>query len=200
MTVNELIGKLQSAFSLFTPQMAQAWLPIYLAALRGYEGPRLEKAYSVTMQEFEPSARKGWPGPKDFLVALPSTHPKIAAEGPRLDFAARGERVRKLMAEWREAQGNRAAGNNRDIMRALEFTVEPLANLWGWSETPRPIRLTRQQVRIVQQRAISQERVRLFGPFGKNGAEWWEQIESICQTWNISAVYDEWASKKREAA
>ncbi len=201
MTVDDLLRALTGAFPSFNARAMESWAPVFRARLAKHEGPALQQAYLDTLATFTVSKSKAlFPVAADFEINLPSNHPKVQGEGPKLNFDARGDRARKLMAEWRQEQGSRAAGSNRAIMRALEFMVEPLANLWAWSENPRPIRLSRAQVRIVQQRAISQERVRLFGPLGKDGAEWWRQIEQICDGWNIPAIYDEWATKKQHAA
>ncbi len=196
MTVKELLDAIGSAFPFFTPQMAQTWAPIYKAALGAHEGPRLKRAYEIVMQEFDPTPRKPHPGPKDFLLSIPNIHAALRDDGKKLDFKAHGERCRRLMFEWRETQGNRGAAGNPQIMQALEFIAEPLANVAAWKENPEPLRLTGKQLRIARQRAIAQERVRQYGKLGKDGAEWWRQIEAICNDWGIPAIYEEWAAKK----
>lgn len=200
MTVAELLAKISAAFPAFNARAVEALAPVFRARFEKHEGPALRDAWMAVAAEFVPGKNGLHPLPKHFEPFLPSNHPKITGDGPKLDFKARGERVRSLLADWRQAQGIRAAGNNKAIMRALEFMVEPLANLWAWSANPRPIRLTRAQVRIVQQRAISQERVRLHGPLPRDGKLWWSQIEGVCEAWGIPAVYEEWAAKKQERA
>lgn len=204
MTVDQLLAKLADAFPAFNAKALAAWANVFRSTLSRHEGPALAQAFTDTLAGFTVAKSKAlFPVPADFVERLPGNVKMPTEGGPKLDFRTRGERARSLMREWREGQGLRAAGNNPAIMRALEHMVEPLANLWGWSEAPKPIRLKIKQVRIVQQRAISQERVRLHGPLGinPNGAVWWSQIEAICNEWGIPAVYDEWAAKKlKEAA
>lgn len=202
MTVAELLAKLASAFPAFNAKAAESWAPVFRARLAKHEGPALAKAYVDTLSSFTVARSKAlFPVVADFEAHLPSGKLDLGKSGgPKLDFKARGERVRSLMAEWRSSQGTRAAGSNRSIMRALEFMVEPIANLAAWEQNPPPVRLTRAQVRVVQQRAISQERVQRHGPLGNNpnGAAWWAQIEGICNEWGIPSIYEEWASKKQE--
>jgi hypothetical protein len=118
---------------------------------------------------------------------------------PDRDFRAHGERVRRMLAEWRLSQGNRAANGHVEIMHALEYMAEPYANVACWADNPEPLRLSRGQVRICQQRAISQERRRQHGALPRDGAAWWEQISAIAAAWGIETAYEEWAAK-REAA
>lgn len=202
MTVAELLAKISAAFPAFNARAVEALAPVFRAQLERHEGPALRDAWLSVAGNFVPGKSGLFPLPKHFEPFLPASHPKIIGDGPKLDFSAHGERVRGLMREWRQEQGNRAAGGNAAVMRVLEHMALQLANVWGWSENPRPLRLTRAQVRVVQQRAISQERVRIHGPLPRDGAVWWAQIEGICAEWNIPAVYEEWAAKKtrQEAA
>lgn len=201
MTVSELMQNLTRAFSLFTPKMAETWTPIYAAALRDYEGPRLAKAYSIVMQEFDAGSRKNYPSVKDFQSAL-QAHPVIAGAGPTLDFKARGERARSLMADWRAGQGKRGSNGVPEVLRALEFIAQPLANLRAWSENPEPIALTGKQLRLAQQRAISQQRRIEHGSTPKDPGVWWSQIAAIAERWGITTTLADWTKDqpKVEAA
>ena len=200
MTIDELLRALTGAFPAFNAAALESWAPIFRVRLAKHEGPVLRQAYTETLARFTVAKSKSlFPVPADFEAHLPSGHPKMAA-GPVLDFKARNHRARELMAEWQEAQGNRAAGGNHDVMRALLHMAEPIANLAAWSKNPEPIRLTRAQVRVVQQRAISQERVKRFGPITHNtdGKGWWDQIEIIAQEWGIAVAYGEWGQTKQQ--
>ena len=111
--------------------------------------------------------------------------------------------ARKLLAEWRAGQGRRAANGVTEVMRALEFIAQPIAEMEARRETPQPVALTRKQVRIAQHRAISVRRRIEFGsPEGMAADLWWEQISGIAERWGIATTRDDWEPKKtvKEAA
>lgn len=100
--------------------------------------------------------------------------------------------ARRLMAAWREGQGKRAAKDVPELMRALEFIAQQIADGEAWKPDPRPVILTRKQVRLAWFRAISQKRRMEYGPPGKSADEWWEQIKAIADRWGIETTRAEW--------
>lgn len=108
--------------------------------------------------------------------------------------------ARKLMAEWRAGQGSRAANGVPEVMRALEFIAQPIADMEARKESPQPVVLTRKQVRIAQHRAISVQRRIEHGPPDMPLEAWWEQISAIAARWGIATTQEEWTSKKLEMA
>ena len=104
--------------------------------------------------------------------------------------------ARKLMDEWRAGQGRRAANGVTEVMRALEFIAQPIADMEARKENPQPVALTRKQVRIAQHRAISARRRIEHGPPDMSAEVWWEQIEAIAKRWGISTTQEEWTAKK----
>lgn len=100
--------------------------------------------------------------------------------------------ARRLMAEWREGQGKRASKGVPELMRALEFIAQQIADGEAWKPDPRAVSLTRKQVRLAWFRAISQRRRIEYGPPGKSADEWWEQIKSIADRWGVETNRAEW--------
>lgn len=120
--------------------------------------------------------------------------------GPPIDLKKHGAEVRKLMQSWRFSQGNRAAGGIPEVMRALEFIAEPIANQQAWAAQPNPVILTRKQVRLAQHRAISmQRRVEHGRPEDYTPETWFEQIHAIAARWKIETVKADWERTKPEA-
>lgn len=108
--------------------------------------------------------------------------------------------ARGLMASWREGQGKRAANGIPEIFRALEFIARGVAEAESWKADPRPVVLTRGQVRLAQKRAISQRRRAEHGPPGHSPDAWWDQIKAIADRWGIEAAREDWETGTRVAA
>lgn len=100
--------------------------------------------------------------------------------------------ARRLMASWREGQGKRASKDVPELMRALEFIAQQIADGEAWKPDPRPVSLTRKQVRLAWFRAISQKRRAEYGPPGKSADEWWEQVKAIADRWGVETTRAEW--------
>jgi hypothetical protein len=197
MTVTELLKRMAGAYPSFDSKAGETWAPVFRAHMDRHEGERLEKAYVAVLGNFRPTTRQPFPIPADFEAHLPSGKLRVipGGAGPAIDVKGHGEKSRRIMAEWRLAQGNRGANGVREIMRALEFIAEPLADLKAWTKNDdAPLRLTRKQLVLAQHRAISQQRRIEFGPPGKDPDAWWEQISAIAQRWGIETEREEWTS------
>lgn len=198
MTVEELLTKLNAAFPAFNARALEAWSGAFRDALGKHEGPVLKAAYTAVLSTFTPKVSKALhPMVADFLPHLPSGHPKLSA-GPALDFKEHGEKVRRLMADWRKGQGHRGANGVEEVLRSLEFIAEPVANLLAWGKGSESLVLTGKQLRLAQHRAISQQRRLDYGRLPKTNEEWWEQITAIAARWGIATAYEDWTTKRRE--
>lgn len=93
--------------------------------------------------------------------------------------------ARGMMRAWREGQGKRASRGIPELLRALEFTAQQIADGESWKAEPAPISLTRKQVRTAWHRALSQQRRAEHGPPGHNPDQWWDQIKAIADRWGV---------------
>jgi len=115
-------------------------------------------------------------------------------------MSAQRHTARRLMDEWRAGQGKRAAQGIPELMRALEFIAQQVADGQSWKANPEPVSLTRKQVKTAWHRAISQRRRAEHGPPSKNADEWWEQISAIAERWGVKTTRDEWETATKTAA
>jgi hypothetical protein len=193
MTVNELLLKLGAAFALFR-SAGEAWAPVFRARLGRHEGAALQQAFLDTLATFRPGPRQAFPLPADFEQNLPACRLALPRDGcgAQLDFAGRDRRARGLMAEWRRAQGEAAAQGVPELAIALADLAWPLARRAAWTAEPPPLRLSRQQVRLAGQRALSQQRRREQPALPRDGDAWWAAIEAIARRWRIDTAREEW--------
>ncbi len=198
MTVTELLLKLGSAFTLFRAS-GEVWAPVFRARLERHEGQTLQRAFLDTLAAFHPGARQPFPLPADFEQHLPSRTLRLprGADTMKLDFKARADRAQGLMAEWHREQGERAARGVPEIATALSDIAWPLARRAAWSAHPPPLRLTRGQVRLAHQRALSQQRCREQGSPPRDGEAWWAQIDAIARRWSLDSAFDDWGCDDR---
>lgn len=194
MTVNELLAKLAAAFPAFNAQATEAWAPVYRARLGRHEGPALTSAYAETLGRFTVKSSKAlFPMPADFEEHLPTGKVNLGKDsGPKLDFDRRKRQADSLFANWKARQGTRAAKGNPALMRALEDMARPLADVAGWKENPEPLVLTKDQIRVAYQRAISMERRMRHGRMPYNRFHWWDQIKAVAADWGIELTPERW--------
>lgn len=199
MTVAELLERIAAAYSGATAEAMKTFKPVFYARLRKHEGDALETAANEVLGTFKPKFDQKFPIPADFEAHLPSGKLNLPKDaGPTLDVKGHGEKTRRIMAEWRGAQGARGAGGVTEVLRSLEFIAEPLAGMKAWRDDPEPLRLTKAQLKLAQSRAISQQRVKLHGPPGKDPDVWWEQIDAIARGWGVATTRDEWTKDQPE--
>ncbi len=200
MTVAELLDKILAAYPGATVDAIATFKPVFYARFQHREGDRLAAAAAEVFANFRATGRQPFPIPADFEQHMPSTRINIPGDSAGLDFKAHGERVRALMADWRRGQGHRGANGVIEVLRALEFIAEPLANLKAWEENPSPIVLTTKQLRLAQQRAISMQRRIAYGAMPRTNEVWWEQIQAVAAQWGVPVKYEDWGTIKKEAA
>ena len=201
MTVTELLAAIMRAYPGATPEAMATFKPVFQARFEAREGPHLAKALHDCMSIFNANTRKPFPIPADIEAHMPV----ISAAGtgaPALDFTAHGEKVRAIMAEWREAQGQRGANGVREVMRALEFIAEPLANVLAWKPGDQKLRLTNAHLKLAQHRAISARRRDIHGTImpSLKADDWWDQIRPIGEGWNIPMTRTDWETTTKTAA
>lgn len=194
MTVDQLLAKLAAACPAFNAKATEAWAPVFRARLGKHEGQTLAHAYIEVMGTFTVKASKSlFPTPADFETHLPSSKLNLPKDtGPTLDFDARKRRADVLFSIWRAGQAIRAGKDNPAIVRALEVVARPIADVAGWSDNPEPLILTRDQIRVAYQRAISMERRNRYGRMPYNRFAWWEQIKAVAGEWGIELTPEQW--------
>jgi hypothetical protein len=194
MTVTELLDRILAAYPGANPEAMATYKPVFFARMRQHEGEKLEEAATAVFGVFKPTTRQPFPIPGDFEAHLPTNKLRLVSSGPGLDVPGHSGKTRRIMAEWRLSQGNRGANGVRDVMRALEFIAEPLAAQKAWKDDPEPLRLTKAQLKIAQQRAISQQRRIDHGPPSKDPDVWWSQIDAVARGWGIETTREEWTN------
>lgn len=192
MTVAELLQQLQAAYPALNAGALASWGPVFQKRLGKREGPALHDAYTDTVAEFQPTVRKPFPIPLDFERNMPSAGGgggEVSRWGRPI--RARMERQRKVVSElvdtWKRRQGLKILEvRGWRVMNACAFEAETIASARGWSEEPESIVLTAAQIEICEDRVISSERVRQFGPLPKDAETWRSQMqqarEAVMQT------------------
>lgn len=193
MTVDQLLENLGAAFPAFNARALEAWAPVFRARLGKHEGPLLAKAYADTLGAFTVKSSKAlFPMPADFDAYLPTSKLNLPKDTPRLDLEGRKRRADSLFANWKAGQCSRADKGNPMLRRALEHMARPIADTLGWDENPEPLSLTREQIRIAYQRAISMERRQRYQRMPANRFVWWQQIQSVATEWGIQLTPEQW--------
>lgn len=166
MTVNELIERIISAYKGATPEALKAFKPVFYARLQKHEGDALEAAVIDVLANFQPKATKPFPVPGDFEAFLPTGRINLGPDaGPRIDAIGHRERKRQLRMDWEQRQKPGIEAKRGSIVAsACAFMAEQIADYAAWASDPKPLRLTAEQIETCQERAISQERVRAYGP------------------------------------
>jgi hypothetical protein len=210
MTVDDLLRALAGAYPAFNAKALEAFGPTFRKLCTPHEGPALRDAWLAVSGEFVPGGKAGlFPVPAQFEPHLPGKKLQLPSAGPVLNFKQHAEAYHRLMTDWECGQCARAAAGIPEVKRALSFVAAQVANAEAWKPNPAPILLTRRQVREAQQRAISGERLRVYGAPAslagpKTNDDWWHQIQAIAERWGIATNRGEWgseqASQKPEAA
>lgn len=102
-----------------------------------------------------------------------------------------------LMANWRATQGARAARGIPEMMRALETIAKPIADAAASDEAF--IALTKDQMTVACQCALSQERYKRHGKPPRSPREWWGQINAIATEWKLQITPEWWGEETATA-
>lgn len=200
MTVTDLLQRILDAYPGATAESMATFKPVFYARLRKHEGEVLEEAATEVLGTFKPTMRQPFPIPLDFEKHLPSGPKVERGKVKSLDIDGHRRRKVEILAEWRSGQGNRAANGVREIMRALEFVAEPIADVMAWDEQPGQLLLKRSEVKTAYHRAISQQRRVLHGAPSSDANVWWDQISAIAAQWGIETTREEWTTKESQVA
>jgi hypothetical protein len=207
MTVDEILRAIAGAFPAFNAKAMESWAPVFRARLGKHEGAALREAHLEALANFKPSGRTPFPVPVDYEPHLPTGKLNLPKDdGPKLDFQGRAKRAENIYREWRAEQAPRAAQGVPEIMKALEEIAYPIALVMGWNPKTDKLLLSRKQVKVAIQRAISVERRKLHGPPPVQPAAWWGQISAIAEGWKLDITPAWWsddaakALEQREAA
>lgn len=197
MTVDQLLAKIAAAFPAFNAKATEALAPVYRARLDRHAGPLLARAYIDTLGSFTVKTSKAlFPMPADFEAHLPSGRLDLGKDdGPKIDFDARNRRAAALLADWKAGQGARAAAGVPEVMRALEFVARQMAERMAWHDNPKPLLLTRAQVKAAQQSAISILRRDRYGKPPLRPQRWWQQIFEVAADLRIEVTPEWWGDE-----
>jgi hypothetical protein len=196
MTVTELIDRILAAYPGASPEAMATFKPVFYARFSKREGEHLRAAFEATLAEFKPTMRQPFPVPINFENHMPSGKLDLGRDrAAKLDLDGRKRRADRLFTDWLAGQGTRAARGNPAIRRALENVARPIADVLGWDENPEPLHLTREQMVLACQRAISFERLLRYGQPPRDRNRWWEQITTIAAEWEIQ-ISPEWWDKQ----
>lgn len=201
MTVAELLAAILRAYPGANPDALSTFSPVFVARFGRREGPHLQAAFEATLAEFKPKYGQPFPVPADFERHMPSAtlHADKDKGGPPIDLAGRKRRADSLFANWQAGQCVRAAKGNASIQRALEHLARPIADVMAWNENPEPLVLTRDQLKIACQRAISIERRLRYDRPTRNRHLWWRQIMAVAASWNLEITPEWWDEETAKA-
>lgn len=180
MTVAELLDRILTAYPGASGEAMKTFKPVFFARLQKHEGPLLEEAANAVLGAFNPTARKPFPIPLDFELHLPTGKLDLGKpSGPTIDLAGHQRKKAELLAEWERRQKPGIAAKRGPIVAsACQFTAQQVADFFAWAQNPTAIVLTAAQIEKCQERAISQERARAYGPIPEDGELYQTQWEN----------------------
>lgn len=177
MTIAELLAKLLEVYPGATPQAVAGFAGAFRSRLGSREGDVLKQTYDDTIASFEPKATKPFPIPVDFEKNLPARALFQKDYGPALDFKGRNERHAGLMATWRRRQRPKIAEARGPIVAGqCEWEFGRIAWRKAWWEGAQDFVLTAEQIAAQEERCVTQERARKFGPIPTDPGTWHDQI------------------------
>ena len=181
MTVTELLNRIMAAYPGATNEAMQTFVPVFHARLRKHEGEKLETAATTVFAAFKPKYDHRFPLPADFETHLPSGRldlSKIAGPSIRETLANRPNLAREAFSIWERTQGAKIRDNrSRAVYLACRYMASEL------TANGKRVTLTADQIRECDGRALSQDRVRMFGPVPKTEEAWLSQIEQVKSAW-----------------
>lgn len=181
MTVSELLKRMLGAYPSFDAKAGETWAPVFRARLGRHEGERLAAASLEVLGSFKPTVRQPFPIPADFEAHLPSGKLDLGRDsGPSIRqwLEDRARKGREAYAEWANGQGAKIKTNRpAQVYTACQHMAADL------SRTGRRVVLSADQIKLCEERALSQERVRMFGPPPKTAETWLRQIQQVREAW-----------------
>jgi len=184
MTVTELLQRIMAAYAGATNEAMKTFVPVFHARLRKHEGERLEAAAVEVFGSFKPKYDHRFPIPADFEAHLPSGKLDLGRDsGPAIRqwLSDRERRSKDAYAEWAQGQGNKIKANRpQQVYAACQHMAMEL------TRSGRRVTLSAEQIRVCEERALCQERVRMFGPPPRVEDTWAGQIEQVREAWRVA--------------
>lgn len=180
MTVSDLLAAILKAYPGVTPEALATFKPVFQARFERREGPHLAQAFQDCIANFEPTARKPFPIPKDIEAHMPVLRSADDRSGApiRQALAARSERAVAAYADWYAGQRRKIKTNRpRPVFDACVLEALSLAGRRA------PLILKAEEIAVCEQRALSQARVAKFGRIPAKAEEWEAQIAQIRADW-----------------
>lgn len=179
MDVDQLVISLMKAFPLFNEEAVESWRPVFERAFARVDGETLAEAFDETLADFKPEYRKPFPIVMDFEKHLPAKKSVFDKKiGPKLDFAARKARAIDLIANWIMWQRPDIVADRGPIVAArCEDEVACIARNVGWKPQSEDIRLSGEQIQLLEDSVVSIERVMTFGRMPATNIEWQKQMD-----------------------
>lgn len=181
MTVSDLLARIIAAYPGATQDAMKTFKPVFYARLQRHEGEALEAAATAVLGTFRPKFGQPFPIPADFEAHLPSGKLSLGREsGPSIRqwLADRTRNSPVTYAGWLAGQGAKIKANRPDqVYVACQHEASAMSGRGG------PIVLSVEQIKLCEERALSQERVRMFGPPPKSEAAWLDQIQQVRDAW-----------------
>ena len=185
MTVDELLKRILAAYPGASPEAMATYKAVFYARFKHREGDHLQAAADEVLATFRPKYDQKFPIPADFEGHMPKLHLVAAGEGGgaiRAELEARDHRARRLFNEWHMRQGTKLKDARPHPVYAacLLMALELCGSV---SNDDARVILTAEQIKLCEERALSQARLRLYGPLPASNEAWDAQIEQVRQGW-----------------
>lgn len=184
MTVQELLDRIAEMYQGATSEALASFKPVFYARLKRHEGEKLEAAANEVFGSFKARFDQKFPIPIDFETQIPKN--QMASDGGtpiRERMEGRKQRRASLMATWWATQGAMVSEARGPIIaQACGWEADRLAGIRAWSDTPERIVLTREQIDLCEERAVSQARASAFGGRALNvgtNEQWDDQMAGV---------------------
>jgi hypothetical protein len=180
MNVSELLTAIGRTYPGATPEALATFKPVFQARFERREGPHLAQAFQDCIANFEATARKPFPIPRDIETHMPVLRTADdSGGGPiREALASRNARAVVAYADWYAGQGRKIKANRpRPVFDACVLEALSLAPKRS------PLILKAEEIATCEQRALSQARVAKFGRIPNKAEEWEAQIAQVRAEW-----------------
>lgn len=181
MTVTELLDRILAAYPGATPEAMATFKPVFYTRFRQREGDALQLAFDEVLATFKAKYGQPFPIPADFEPHMPAL--RIGAPvSIKAALDARDSRWRRLFNDWHASQGQKIkAARPHPVFVACVLMAKDLCI--ATRDDRARIQLTMDQINLCKMQALSQSRVRMFGPLPATNDMWEHQIEQVRQAW-----------------
>ena len=190
MTVAELLERIMAVYAGATSEAMKAVSSVYYKRLRKHEGEPLEAAADEVFATFKATTRQPFPISGNFEDHLPSGKIKLPDE-VALDWDAHKRRKRDVIADWERGQGSMILQHRGPYVWVhCWLHAKQLAHDRAWSEDPKPIVLSAEEIERCENQVTSTARMATYGARvlrRGDAAEWGRQMaecRSLVRTGN----------------